>query len=103
MQSEKTLIDDLARLATGAAGVLGDMKTEVEVRVREQIERMVARMNLPTREELEAVKALAAAARGEADRLAKRVAELEAVLAGKGGGKRTGTRPGSARTTKRAR
>lgn len=81
MQSEKTLIDDLARLATGAAGMLGDMKTEVETRVREQIERIVARMNLPTREELDAVKALAAAARAEADVLAKRVAELEAAAA----------------------
>ena len=98
MQSEKTLIDDLARLATGAAGVLGDMKTEVEARVREQIERMVARMNLPTREELEAVKALAAAARGEADRLARRVAELEGRL-----GKSAPARPRAAAKARKPR
>ena len=34
MQSEKTLFDDLVRLATGAAGALGDVKGEVEARVR---------------------------------------------------------------------
>lgn len=77
MQTEKTLFDDLVRLATGAAGALGDVKGEVEARVRAQLERVLARMNLPTREEFEAVKALAAAARTEADALRKRVDELE--------------------------
>jgi BMFP domain-containing protein YqiC len=77
MQSEKTFLDDLARLATGAVGALGDVKGEVEQRVRAQLERILARMNLPTREELDAVKELAAAARAEADALKKRVAALE--------------------------
>ncbi len=77
MQSEKTFLDDLARLATGAVGALGDVKGEVEARVRAQLERILARMNLPTREELDAVKELAAAARAEADALKKRVAVLE--------------------------
>jgi BMFP domain-containing protein YqiC len=77
MQSEKTLLDDLARLATGTVGALGDVKGEIEARVRAQLERILARMNLPTREELDAVKELAAAARAEADALKKRVAVLE--------------------------
>ena len=77
MQSEKTFLDDLARLATGAVGALGDVKGEVEARVRAQLERILARMNLPTREELDAVKELAAAARAEADALKTRVAALE--------------------------
>ncbi|MBM3507209.1 MAG: accessory factor UbiK family protein [Alphaproteobacteria bacterium] len=77
MQTEKTFLDDLARLATGAFGALGDVKGEVEARVRAQLERILARMNLPTREELDAVKELAAAARAEADALKKRVAALE--------------------------
>jgi BMFP domain-containing protein YqiC len=77
MQSEKTLFDDLVRLATGAAGALGDVKGEVEARVRAQLERVLARMNLPTREEFDAVKALAAAARAEAEALKKRIEQLE--------------------------
>ena len=55
MQTEKTFLDDLARLATGAFGALGDVKGEVEARVRAQLERILSRMNLPTREELDAV------------------------------------------------
>lgn len=77
MQSEKTLFDDLVRLATGAAGALGDVKGEVEQRVRAQLERVLARMNLPTREEFDAVKALAASARTEAEALKKRLDALE--------------------------
>lgn len=77
MQSEKTLFDDLVRLATGAAGALGDVKGEVEARVRAQFERVLARMNLPTREEFDAVKALAASARAEAAALRRRVDALE--------------------------
>lgn len=80
MQSEKTLLDDLARLATGALGVLGDAKGEVEQRVRAQLERILARMKLPTREEIDAVHELAAAARTEADALRIRVVALEAKL-----------------------
>ena len=80
MQSEKTLLDDLARFATGAAGALGDVKEGLEARLRELIERILARMDLPTREEQEAVRAMAAAARDENERLAARVAELEARL-----------------------
>jgi BMFP domain-containing protein YqiC len=38
---------------------------------------------LVTREEFDAVKALAAEARGQADKLETRVAELEAAIAGK--------------------
>lgn len=77
MQTEKTFLDDLARLATGAFGALGDVKGEVEARVRAQLERILSRMNLPTREELDAVKELAAAARAEADALRKRLDALE--------------------------
>lgn len=80
MQSEKTFFDDLARLMTGAAGALGDAGKQLEARFREQIERLLAKMDLPTREEVEAAKAMAVAARDDAEQLAARVAELEAKL-----------------------
>ena len=81
MQSENKILDDLARFASGAAGSLGDVKVEIERRAKEAAERLAGRLDLVTREEFEAVKALAAAAREEVDKLAARVAELEAAVA----------------------
>ncbi|MSP20195.1 MAG: accessory factor UbiK family protein [Alphaproteobacteria bacterium] len=98
MQSEKTLLDDLARLATGAFGALGDVKEEVEARVRAQLERILSRMNLPTRDELDAVKELAAAARAEADDLRKR---LDALEGKKGSSARSGSESKPAPTRRR--
>lgn len=83
MQSQNRLLDDLARVASGALGVAAGMRSEVEARLREQFERMITQMDLVTREEFDAVQAMAAKARGEQERLAERVAKLEAALAAK--------------------
>lgn len=80
MQSEKSFFEDLARLMTGAAGAIGDAGKQLEERFRDQIERLLAKMDLPTREEVNAAKAMAAHARNDAEQLAARVAELEAKL-----------------------
>jgi BMFP domain-containing protein YqiC len=79
MQTENKILDDLARFASGAAGSLGDVKTEIEARAKEAVEALAARMDLVTREEFDAVKALAAEARGQVDKLEARVADLEAA------------------------
>lgn len=81
MQSQNRFFDDLARVAAGAVGTLSGMRSEIESRVREQLERVLAGMDLVTRDEFEAVKAMAAKARAEQEDLAKRVAELEGQLA----------------------
>jgi BMFP domain-containing protein YqiC len=81
MQSQNRFFDDLARVAAGAFGTLSGVKSEVEARLRDQFERVLAGMDLVTREEFEAVKAMAAKARGEQEDLARRVAELETRLA----------------------
>ena len=78
MQTQNRLLDDLARVATGALGVAAGMRDEIEARLRDQFEKVLARMDLVTREEFDAVKAMAAKARGEQDILAARVAALEA-------------------------
>lgn len=77
MQTQNKLIDDLAKVAAGAVGGLTGLKHEIEMRVREQVERIAARMDLVRRDEFEAVKAMAAKARLEQERLAARLAELE--------------------------
>ncbi|TXH37359.1 MAG: accessory factor UbiK family protein [Rhodospirillaceae bacterium] len=81
MQTENRLLDDLAKVATGAIGSLTGMRHEVEGKLQQQLERIVARMNLVSREEFEAMRAVAQAAREEQIRLERRVAELEARLA----------------------
>lgn len=79
MQTRNPLLDDLARLMSGALGAAGGMREEMEARLRERLQRVLAGMDLPTREEFEAVKELAARARAGQEQLEARVAALEAA------------------------
>ena len=82
MQTENRLLDDLARMANGALNTLSGVREEIESRVRERVERMLADMDMVPREEFEAVRAMAQTARSEQEDLAARVAELERRLSG---------------------
>jgi BMFP domain-containing protein YqiC len=82
MQTRNPILDDLARVASGALGALGGVRGEIEERLKEQLEKVLARMDLVSREEFEATKALAAKARLEQEALEARLAVLEARLAG---------------------
>ena len=82
MQSQNRFFDDLARVAAGAAGAVTGVRDEIQSRLRDQLERALAGMDPVTREEFEAVKAMAAKARTEQEELARRLAALEARLAG---------------------
>ena len=81
MQVDTRFLDDLARVANGAVGALSGVSEEVEAMVRQRVERLLADMDLVTRDEFEAVKAVAAKARLEQEALEDRVATLEAALA----------------------
>ena len=81
MQSQSRFFDDLARVAAGAAGALSGVRGEIEARARDQLERVLAGMDLVGREEFEAARAMAAKARDEQERLLRRVEELETRLA----------------------
>jgi BMFP domain-containing protein YqiC len=81
MQTSNRLFDDFAKMASGALHTLGGLREEIETRVRERIERMAADMDLVTREEFDAVKAMAAKARSEQEDLAAKMVRLEAELA----------------------
>jgi BMFP domain-containing protein YqiC len=80
MQSDKRIFEDLARVASGALSALTGVREEVEARLRDQFQHILDRMNLVRREEFEAVQAMAAKARAEQERLAERLAVLEARL-----------------------
>jgi BMFP domain-containing protein YqiC len=79
-QTRSRFFDDLSRLMTDAAGLAGGARREVDTAVRSQLERLLAGMDVARREELEAVREMAALARAENDRLRERVAALEAKL-----------------------
>jgi BMFP domain-containing protein YqiC len=81
MQSQNRFFDDLARMAAGAAGALTGVRGEIEARFRDQLERVLAGMDLVGREEFEAVKAMAAKARDEQEILLRRIEVLETRLA----------------------
>ena len=51
MQSQSRFFDDIARVAAGAVGTLSGVRSEVEARLREQLERVLAGMDLVTRDE----------------------------------------------------
>jgi BMFP domain-containing protein YqiC len=75
------IFDDLSRLMTDAAGLADGARREVETLARAQLERLMAGMDLVSREEFEAVREMAALARTQNDRLEARIAALEAKLA----------------------
>lgn len=81
MQSQNRVLDDLARVASGAIGVAAGMREEIEARFREQFERVLSRMDVVSREEFEVVRAMAVAAREEQETLSARVQALEDRLA----------------------
>jgi len=73
-------LDDIARLATDAAGAAQGVRREVETVVKAQIEKLLRELDVVSREEFEAVREMALIAREENDKLAARLAELEARL-----------------------
>ena len=84
MQSQNRFFDDLARVANGAVGALSGVRSDIEARFRDQLERVLAGMDVVSREEFEAVKAMAAKSRAEQEELQRRLATLESQLAERG-------------------
>ena len=66
-----------ARLVTDAAGVAQGMRREAETIVKTQVERLLASMDVVTREEFEAVRDMAVLARQDNEKLLARIAALE--------------------------
>jgi BMFP domain-containing protein YqiC len=95
MQTSNRFFDDLAKVASGAASTVVGVRQEIEALVRQRVERLVADFDLVRRDEFEAVKAMAANARAEQERLERRLADLEAKLAGSAAGADTPASDGS--------
>ena len=79
-QTTSRFFDDLSRLMTDAAGLAEGARREAQTFARSQLERIMAGMDVVSREEFEAVRDMAVRARDDNERLAARVAALEARL-----------------------
>jgi BMFP domain-containing protein YqiC len=87
------LLDDLVKMVNGAAGTLAGMGREAESSMRERMREWIGGMDFVSRDEFEAVKAMAAAARDDNEALKTRIAALEAKAATKpASGKAGGTK-----------
>jgi BMFP domain-containing protein YqiC len=82
MQSENRMFDDLVKMVNGMAGTVAGMGREAESSAREKMREWIGGMDFVGRDEFEAVKAMAVAARDENDLLRARLNALEAKLAG---------------------
>lgn len=82
MQSQNPLIADFVKLANSAAGTLAGMTREAREAARERARETFGGMDFVSREEFDAVKAMASRARTENEALADRVAALEARIGG---------------------
>jgi len=80
MQTQSKLFDDLAKVANGAVSTLMGMKDELDILVRQRVEKFLAGADLVPRDEFDAVKAMAAKSREENETLAARVDALEKAL-----------------------
>lgn len=80
MQTQSPIFDEIAKLMSEAAGAVDGVRREAETVAKGQLQRLLSDMDLVEREEFEAVREMAAAARADNERLAARIAELEARL-----------------------
>ena len=96
MQTDNRFLDGMAKFLTNAAGAAQAFKAEMETMVKARIEKMIADLEFVSRDEFDAVKAMAAKARAENEKLSTRLADLEAKL---GMGKTKGKSPRRSRKT----
>jgi BMFP domain-containing protein YqiC len=77
MQSENRLFDDFVKVMNGAAGTIAGMTREAQAAMQERAREWIGGLDLVSREEFEAVKAMAVAAREENAALGQRLEALE--------------------------
>ena len=77
MQTRNKVFDDLSQLMTNAMGVAQGAKTEAETAMKSWMDRWMADRDFVTREEFDAVRAMAQKAREENEALKTRIEALE--------------------------
>ncbi len=80
MQKDSKIFEDLAKMASSAGSTFLEMKRDVEQMSISQMEKLLRKMDLVTRDDFIVVQDMATKARTEQEKLEKRVAELEKKL-----------------------
>ncbi|WP_170340009.1 accessory factor UbiK family protein [Ruegeria arenilitoris] len=80
MQTRNKFLDDMSQLMTNAMGVAQGAREEAETAMKSLVDRWLADRDFVTREEFDAVRAMAQKAREENASLEARIAALEAKL-----------------------
>ena len=93
MQSENRLFDDFVKVMNGAAGTIAGMTREAQAAVQDLAREWIGGLDLVSREEFDAVKAMAVAAREENEALKARLDALEGKGAAKSAAKKGRARP----------
>jgi len=78
MQTRNKVFDDMSQLLTNAMGVAQGARQEAETAMKSMMDRWLADRDFVTREEFDAVRAMAQKAREENEALKARIAALEA-------------------------
>ena len=79
MQSKNKFMDDIGQMMTNAMGVAQGAKDEAETAMKGLVDRWLADRDFVTREEFDAVRAMAQKAREENDALKTRLDNIESV------------------------
>ncbi|HEX8364048.1 MAG TPA: accessory factor UbiK family protein [Allosphingosinicella sp.] len=98
MQSQNRMFDDFVKMMNGAAGTFAGMTREAEGAFRDRVRDWIGGLDMVSRDEFEAVKAIAVAAREEAQALRARIEALEAANAPAARRSRNAPGGGGART-----
>ncbi len=77
MSDPRSFFDDIAKLAGGAVSSLSGLKNEIEILIRQQLEKMMSGMNLVHREEFEVLKEMVVKARLEQEKLQAEIEKLK--------------------------
>ncbi len=77
MQTRNKIFDDISQLMTNAMGVAQGAKDEAETAMKGMVDRWLADRDFVTREEFDAVRAMAQKAREENEALKARIEALE--------------------------
>ena len=78
MHTRNKIMEDISQLMTNAMGVAQGAKQEAETAMKSMMDRWLADRDFVTREEFDAVRAMAQKAREENEALKARIAALEA-------------------------
>ncbi|WP_371156528.1 accessory factor UbiK family protein [Jannaschia sp. 2305UL9-9] len=78
MQTRNRIMDDLGQLMTNAMGVAQGARTEAETAMKSVLDRWMADRDFVTREEFDAVRAMAQKAREENEALKARLDAMDA-------------------------